>query len=418
MAVAPVGIASAAPSVAILSPANGSVSNNSMPSFSGVAQEAGGTVKLEICRGPCSDLTREQTLSTSLLGSGGTWTLGIESPLADGTYTALASQAGGASSVTFTVITSPPAVTLNSPSSAPWDTTPSFTGTASDTTPVNVLIHAGATTKGTIVSASTATGTGAGWTSGPASPALPVGQYTAAALQESSYGNPTGRSGPVTFTVTPPPPPPVASFKWFPPVPQTGEPVSIVSSSSDATSPISGIAWALGDDSPFQPGSAVLYTSFPTPGPHVVRLLVTDGNGFSGMATETITVVSPRVLLMQPFPVVRIAGTETASGVRLRLLRVQQTPAGAKVTIRCRGRGCPVKSQRRFAVANPRGVAPVDFRTFQRVLRAGVTLEILVSKPGSIGKYTRFTIRRHKLPIRVDTCLDPAGVNPVACPSS
>jgi hypothetical protein len=162
----------------------------------------------------------------------------------------------------------------------------------------------------------------------------------------------------------------------------------------------------------------VLNTSFPTPGGHVVRLLVTDANGFSSMATETITVVNPRILLMQPFPVVRIAGTQTASGVRLRLLRVQQTPAGAKVTIRCRGRGCPVKSQRRFAVGNPRGVAPVDFRTFQRVLRAGVTLEILVSKPGAIGKYTRFTIRRHKLPVRVDTCLDPAGVHPVACPSS
>ena len=150
----------------------------------------------------------------------------------------------------------------------------------------------------------------------------------------------------------------------------------------------------------------------------MVRLLVTDANGFSGMATQTISVVTPRVLLMQPFPVVRIAGTETRSGVRVRLLRVQQTPAGAKVTIRCRGRGCPTKSQRRFAVGNARGVAPVDFRTFQRVLRAGVTLEILVSKPGAIGKYTRFTIRRHKFPLRVDMCLDPSGVKPLACPPS
>ncbi|HEV7585258.1 MAG TPA: PKD domain-containing protein [Solirubrobacteraceae bacterium] len=419
MVLAPIGLAGAAPSVAILSPANGSVTNNPTPSFSGVAQEGGGEVVLEICRGPCSEATREEELSTTLLGPLGEWSLGpIERRLADGTYVALASQGGGTSSVTFTVMTAPPTVRLDSPASRPWDTTPSFTGTASDTTPVSVVIHAGATPKGTVVAAATATGTGAGWSSGEAGPALAVGQYTAVATQESSLGNPPGRSAPVTFTVIPAPPPPVASFKWFPPVPQTGEPVSIVSSSSDAASPITGTAWALNSDGPFQPGAAVLNTSFATPGAHVVRLLVTDANGFSTVATEAIPVISPRVLLMQPFPVVRIAGTETRSGVRLRLLRVQQTPAGVKVVIRCRGRGCPIKSQRRFAVANPRGVAPVDFRTFQRVLRAGVTLEVLVSKAGSIGKYTRFTVRRHRLPVRFDSCLDPLGLSPLACPPS
>jgi hypothetical protein len=121
---------------------------------------------------------------------------------------------------------------------------------------------------------------------------------------------------------------------------------------------------------------------------------------------------------MQPFPVVRIAGSQTGTGVRLRLLRVQQTPPGSTVVIRCRGRGCPTKSQRRLAIAGPRGVPAVDFRTFQRVLRFGITLEILISKPGAIGKYTRFTVRRHKLPVRVDTCLDPLGQKPQACPAS
>jgi hypothetical protein len=47
-----------------------------------------------------------------------------------------------------------------------------------------------------------------------------------------------------------------------------------------------------------------------------------------------------------------------------------------------------------------------------------VTLEILVSKPGEIGKYTRFELRRGKLPERVDMCLDPAGIKPLVCPSS
>ena len=74
-----------------------------------------------------------------------------------------------------------------------------------------------------------------------------------------------------------------------------------------------------------------------------MRLLVTNADGLSSVATETIDVVGPTASLMQPFPVVRIAGTETVSGVKLRLLKVQQTPAGARITVRCKGRGCPIK---------------------------------------------------------------------------
>jgi hypothetical protein len=47
-----------------------------------------------------------------------------------------------------------------------------------------------------------------------------------------------------------------------------------------------------------------------------------------------------------------------------------------------------------------------------------VTLEILISKPGEIGKYTRFAIRRGRLPDRVDMCLDQSGVRPLVCPAS
>jgi hypothetical protein len=60
----------------------------------------------------------------------------------------------------------------------------------------------------------------------------------------------------------------------------------------------------------------------------------------------------------------------------------------------------------------------VSFRAFERVLGVGVTLEILVSAPGEIGKYTRFTVRRGRLPLRVDMCLDVTGVKPIACPAS
>jgi hypothetical protein len=361
----------------------------------------------------------------------GTWSIEIEQRLQDGTYTAqatqsnLASEVGTSAPVTFTVDTAAPTVRLNAPASPSDDATPSFTGSATDTTPVTVRVHAGATASGSIVATATAAGTGAGWTSSDASPALSSGEYTAVASQASSLGNPPGRSNPVTFTVTaapiivaPSPAPPVASFNWFPSVPQTGETVSLVSSSTDAASPITAIAWNLTSDGPFQNGGAVLTTSFSTAGAHVVQLRVTNADGLSSFATETIDVVSPTPRLMQPFPVVRIAGAETPSGVKLKLLKVQQTPAGARITVRCRGRGCPTRSATRVAVASERGVAPVEFRRFERSLPAGVTLEILVSKTGEIGKYTRFTIRRGKLPKRVDMCLEPAGLKPLVCPSS
>jgi hypothetical protein len=223
--------------------------------------------------------------------------------------------------------------------------------------------------------------------------------------------------------VTPPPAaplsaPPSASFRWFPLVPKTGEAVSLVSTASDATSPITAIAWALTSGGPFQAGSAVLTTSFSAPGAHVVRLRVSNALGLSSVATETINVVGPTAFLMQPYPVVRIAGSETAHGVKIRLLRVQQLPAGARVSIRCRGRGCPTKFASRVAVSSKQRVDPIEFRAFERSLRFGVTLEILVSLPGEIGKYTSFAIRRGKLPLRIDTCLDAAGVKPLACPAS
>ena len=119
---------------------------------------------------------------------------------------------------------------------------------------------------------------------------------------------------------------------------------------------------------------------------------------------------------MLPFPIVRIAGSIDAAGAKLSLLTVQ-APGGAQIMIRCRGRGCP-KTESRVVASGRRVGTLVEFRRFERSLRAGAVLEIRISKGGEIGKYTRFTIRRGKPPVRVDTCLSPAGIKPIACPSS
>jgi len=416
------------PDLAITSPLNLSVSNDPTPSFSGLAEEGDHEVAVDIYEGLIAAGPVIQELApTRVFWPDGSWSIGPAEPLSDGTYTAQATgETGARTTVTFTVDTTAPTVTLNSPESPSDNTAPSFTGTASDSTPVTVQVHAGATAKGAVVSLATAAGTSSSWTSGDAYPALPIGEYTAVAIQESSIGNPAGRSTPVSFTVTPPPVilpalvpgPPTAAFKWFPPVPQTGEAVSLVSSSTDAGSPITAFAWSLASTDPLEDGGSVLNTSFSAPGPHAVRLRVTNAAGLQSVATETIDVVGRATPLMQPFPVVRIAGSYDASAVKLRLLRVQQMPAGARVTVRCKGRGCPIKSATRVAVATKHGVAQIEFKRFERSLPAGVTLEVLVSKPSEIGKYTRFRVRRAKLPERVDMCLDPAGAKPLACPAS
>jgi hypothetical protein len=431
MALGNVSIAVAAPPVVtIISPPNGSVSNNRTPSFTGLGEEGASPVTIDVYEGPTPDGTVIRELKTALFLAGAWLTGSVEPPLNDGTYTAQATQTNGetgSATATFTVDTAAPSVTLNAPESSSDNTTPSFSGTASDVTPVTILIYAGATASGTLVSSATATGTGATWTSGGANPPLSVGEYTAVATQNSSLpGNPAGKSAPVTFVVTPSPiitpelipGPPTASFKWFPPMPQTGEPVSLVSSSSDAASPITSLAWSLASSDPFENGGTILNTSFSTPGPHAVRLRVTNAAGLASVATETIEVVGRATFLMQPFPVVRIAGSYSTSGVKLRLLRVQQMPAGARVTVRCKGHGCPLRSSSRLAVATKQGVPQIEFKRFERWLPAGVSLEIFVSKPGELGKYTRFRVRRAKLPERVDMCLDPVGAKPLACPDS
>jgi hypothetical protein len=243
------------------------------------------------------------------------------------------------------------------------------------------------------------------------------------AHQSDDAGN-VGVSAPVTFAVTPPPQPAVlpglsASFTWFPTAPKTGENVSLVSSSTDMTSPITAFAWGLTGTAAFQTGKPVVTTSFSTPGGHVVRLRVAAANGLSSIATETIKVDSSPLSLMQPFPIVRIAGSETFSGVDLRLLTAQ-APTGAKITITCKGHACPTKSESRVVVSRKKkaGAVTVEFRRFERALQAGVVLEIRIFKAGQIGKFTRFTVRHGKLPERDDACLGPTGVKPIVCPSS
>jgi hypothetical protein len=113
-----------------------------------------------------------------------------------------------------------------------------------------------------------------------------------------------------------------------------------------------------------------------------------------------------------PFPVVRIAGSFGPRGIRIDQLLIT-APDGARVEIRCRGRGCPFKKLVRTI-----GIRSMRVHRFRRrMLRPGAVVQVWVTRPGEIGKYTRFRIRKGRTPARVDRCLMPGSKAPVACPS-
>jgi hypothetical protein len=443
------GALASLPPLTIESPKGGSVLNTPTPTFAGTTGieeeeplDVGWVNRVIVFihigteAGPVA-----QVLSTDSTIWYPTWSAATVQPLPPGSYTAEAVQSEvklddeaqrGKSSpshpVAFTVDTVAPAVTLTSPADGSTTTLGSqvFSGAAGtaegDQQAVTVQLFAGSSIGSQPpLAALTVPAANGGWsaTFGGLSP----GTYTARAQQLDEALN-VGTSAPVTFTVSTPATtvfaPPLASFKWFPAKPVVGEPVSLVSSSTDESSPIVGYSWALTSTGSFTVGKQVLTTTFATPGDHLIRLRVTGADGLSSVASEIVHVSPLRLGLMAPFPVVRIAGSVTSGGVDVGLLTVQ-APIGARVRVTCRGRGCPTASESRVAASSSKKRKPsmvtIDFRRFETRLAAGAVLEIRIYKHGLIGKYTRFMIRRGRIPVRVDSCIGQAGLKPVACPS-
>ena len=213
---------------------------------------------------------------------------------------------------------------------------------------------------------------------------------------------------------SPGPPPPHADFVWFPTSPRPSESTLLASLSTATTSPIVKYAWDLEQGEGFQSGAPTLDTTFTTYAPRPVRLRVTDANGSSDIAAHTIQMSIPPPTVISPFPIVRIVGIIKRKGVRVKQLAVR-LGAGERSTVSCRG-ACPARAQSRAVPAAVKRLRWLRFHRFERFLRAGVALEIRISKPGLVGSYTRYAIRRRKLPARTDACLDPGGRKPVACP--
>jgi PKD repeat protein len=207
--------------------------------------------------------------------------------------------------------------------------------------------------------------------------------------------------------------PPVAGFVWTPGSPVAGSEVRLYSTSVDAEGPLpdQSQAWDLDGDGEFDDAFGPSAGHSFGAGDHDVSLRVTDGDGVTRVIKRTITVAAPaKPPIMNPFPTVRLVGIVVPRGARITLVEVKGGPRGARVTVRCTGRGCPFRSRRRVAETGR-----VRVSDFARVLAAGARIEVFVRAPGVIGRYVGFRIRAGKPPVRTDRCLMPGASEPTRC---
>ena len=145
-----------------------------------------------------------------------------------------------------------------------------------------------------------------------------------------------------------------------------------------------------------------------------LRVLVTARNAAApappaASARSAVVATGGSMRMLTPFPTVVIAGHVFGRGALISSF-VVRGPRGARVAVSCRGRGCPLRRQRLRI-----GRRPLRLRRFEGGLRAGIVIELRVTSPGLVGKFTRIVIRSGRVPKRTDRCLAPGDSRPHRC---
>jgi hypothetical protein len=152
-------------------------------------------------------------------------------------------------------------------------------------------------------------------------------------------------------------------------------------------------------EAPSEPGDEFEVAAAPTPEP-------------TSSAPDTVLGAKEKKKpkMIRPYPLVRISGVLTVGGAKIAKLTVR-APKGARIAVRCEGKGCPV---RKLA----RATKLVHIKQFERELRAGTKLTVTISKPGYISKVTTISIRKGKAPLRSDLCQSPGTAKLSRCPKT
>lgn len=134
--------------------------------------------------------------------------------------------------------------------------------------------------------------------------------------------------------------------------------------------------------------------------------------------SPTPTPTAAPLRLLTPSPVIGIRGKLTLNGARLTALRVT-TPPLARVFVRCKGgakKGCPVASSSVVVPDATTRTVRYRLKRFERTYRAGAVLELGVARRGTVGRFSRFTIRKGRFPRRRDACMEYGKLLPRECP--
>jgi PKD domain/Bacterial Ig-like domain len=219
--------------------------------------------------------------------------------LADGTYTATATQVGNDSSAPaqFRVDTIAPAPTVTQPAALTADSTPALGGAAGndtgDSSTMSVEVRAGSGGSGATVSSLAATRSGGSWSA--TAPSLPAGPYSARATQADSAGN-AGQSAWRDFTVV------AASFTISPDPPVAASPTTFTASPQDVQ-----YAWDLDGDGQFDDGNGATAThTYANTTAQTVGVQITTPDGGVSTATRSIAAVdgsAPVLTVTKPGPV-------------------------------------------------------------------------------------------------------------------
>jgi hypothetical protein len=121
---------------------------------------------------------------------------------------------------------------------------------------------------------------------------------------------------------------------------------------------------------------------------------------------EVLQETSRHRRVIRPFPVVRMRGVLTSKGAKITLFSVR-APTKATIVVRCSGKSCPASRWSR--AWNLRKKPLTRMGRFERSLRSGVRLTVLVTRSGYVGKRTTFVIRQGTAPARTDRCLSAKG---------
>ncbi|MET0816305.1 MAG: MopE-related protein, partial [Solirubrobacteraceae bacterium] len=104
----------------------------------------------------------------------------------------------------------------------------------------------------------------------------------------------------------------------------------------------------------------------------------------------------------------------TGRGTKVSRLVARNVPAGATVTLRCKGGGCPKPRKVRKEVGKRKDVKLHPLLAGRR-LKPGAVVQVRVTRDDAIGAVAKFRIRSGKLPARRTLCLAPGTSKPKKC---